>query len=543
MKMRLVLPALVALASVLVGCPDDRIITITWNGDPITVGPQLGGTGGVIEVNGVTIESAVADYTFTHPALAGVIGHIDLATGTPSVDAVPTDKSGDVIAIALITIGAFIDLAGEQHVFPYFDNNATSGAVFVPFGPGLETAVVKLGLSDSSERLIVLVAAAEDQFDSDGDGLPDGWENCAGLNANSPTPPNGNASDPDGDGLTNWVEFIHWSRPIEWLSCSDGPIGPNPLDADSDDDGFDDGEEVDEGTDPTDPDDYPITPPDLVVELSFTQTNPSDSAIRVNENLIFTATVTGAVSDQELDFDWSVDEQIVPSTGAVLITSFNIAGDHSVTVTVTDGLQRSVTDTRSFEVMNSVSDNFQVHLLISPIRSVYVVGDRVQITATPSNAVGSVSYRWFLNGTELTGLNSSNPILSWVFVNANPQDKVFKVIAKDASDLVAEANLVVTVRIKVPATIRITSPIPVGSSNPTFNPGETIELSAEVGGDIPPDAFVNWFTPWATHPSGLDTSVVVPNLLGSNYLYVFLRSADNTILASDRVWIQIDPAD
>ena len=40
--------------------------------------------------------------------------------------------------------------------------------------------------------------------DSDGDGLPDGWEVGYGLNPNSATDAN---ADPDGDGLTNSQEY------------------------------------------------------------------------------------------------------------------------------------------------------------------------------------------------------------------------------------------------------------------------------------------------------------------------------------------------
>ena len=59
--------------------------------------------------------------------------------------------------------------------------------------------------------------------DSDGDGLPDGWEVGYGLNPNSATDAN---ADPDGDGLTNSQEYA---------------TGTNPNAADTDGDGQDDG--------------------------------------------------------------------------------------------------------------------------------------------------------------------------------------------------------------------------------------------------------------------------------------------------------------
>ena len=86
------------------------------------------------------------------------------------------------------------------------------------------------------------VAIAED---SDSDGLPDIWEIKYGLDPfddGSVDPNNGPNGDPDNDGRTNAQEF------------NGGTAGSNPVKADTDDDGVDDGEEFTAGTDPTNPD-------------------------------------------------------------------------------------------------------------------------------------------------------------------------------------------------------------------------------------------------------------------------------------------------
>ncbi len=50
-------------------------------------------------------------------------------------------------------------------------------------------------------------------YDSDGDGLPDWWENQFGLNASDPSGANGPGGNVDGDGLTNIQEYIAGLKP------------------------------------------------------------------------------------------------------------------------------------------------------------------------------------------------------------------------------------------------------------------------------------------------------------------------------------------
>jgi hypothetical protein len=95
------------------------------------------------------------------------------------------------------------------------------------------------GLTSEEELLITHTDPLE--WDTDGDGLPDGWEYLNGLDPNdngSDNPDNGADGDPDHDGLLNSEERVKATK---------------PNDADSDHDGNTDGSEINQGTDPNDP--------------------------------------------------------------------------------------------------------------------------------------------------------------------------------------------------------------------------------------------------------------------------------------------------
>lgn len=88
--------------------------------------------------------------------------------------------------------------------------------------------------------------------DTDGDGLPDGWEVANNLAPNDATGINGADGDPDGDGLRNFDEWCRQTNPNNSDTDGDGLSDgdevqlycSNPLVSDSDSDGISDYDEV-----------------------------------------------------------------------------------------------------------------------------------------------------------------------------------------------------------------------------------------------------------------------------------------------------------
>jgi hypothetical protein len=189
--------------------------------------------------------------------------------------------------------------------------------------------------------------------DSDGDGIPDAWEDGKGLNKQLAADA---ALDPDSDGLTNLQEYQKGTEPKNADTDGDGikdgaetntgrfigvnDTGSNPLLKDSDGDGVLDGAELVLGTSPADAKSTPFAPGgvNLLALWEFNDATVADStsdklhkfAGKLENGAAFTDVAggrTGRGTDRAMDFGVGGAMQLVRVTNAVWLNAAS-AGDH-----------------------------------------------------------------------------------------------------------------------------------------------------------------------------------------------------------------------
>jgi RHS repeat-associated protein len=169
-----------------------------------------------------------------------------------SYDVDATDPKGETLLYLLTTFPEGMSM------------NASSGLItwtpLVTGGIPVEVDVSNMTGRSTTQSWMITVEPA---IDTDGDGLSDVREASYGTDPNDP--------DSDDDGLNDGDEInTYGSDPLDADTDSDGLMDGEevnttstmPLDPDTDDDGFSDGTETEFSTDPLDESDFPAGPPE-----------------------------------------------------------------------------------------------------------------------------------------------------------------------------------------------------------------------------------------------------------------------------------------
>ncbi len=106
------------------------------------------------------------------------------------------------------------------------------------------TGAISIKPGFHAETGSVFEAIPGQTYDSDGDGFNDYYESLLGTDPD--------LADTDGDGMDDDEEYTYWGN--DWDADFDGDGIINLIDADSDDDGLSDGDELTENCDPLDAD-------------------------------------------------------------------------------------------------------------------------------------------------------------------------------------------------------------------------------------------------------------------------------------------------
>lgn len=253
--------------------------------------------------------------------------------------------------------------------------------------------------------------------DSDGDGLPDGWEVKYGFNPlsipNLPPEMQDGATDYDHDGLSAMEEFY---------------LGTNPNNSDTDGDGMPDGWEVNNGLNPLVNDAYLDPDGDGRVNVLEYQQGTNPQAPDGTFTIAATASSGGSItpSSTTLNYGGSQMYTISPQTGY-----------HIVDVTV-DGVSQGAINNYTFSNVtanHTIAASFAIDTFV--ISTASGTGGTITPTSTTVNYGSSQIYtitpaaNYFIVDVKVDGV-SQGPITSYTFANVTSSHTIEAIFAPES---------------------------------------------------------------------------------------------------------------
>lgn len=267
-----------------------------------------------------------------------------------------------------------------------------SGKFARPLGIWAEAGALTLAVADTGNARVQVLSVVGDSLDSDGDGMPDGYEKEHGLDPLDATGDNGADGDPDGDGLRNLDEYT---------------LGTDPQNPDTDGDGYQDGEEVhDLGTDPLDPEDPPagrivLLADTFLYDESDTETHAVPFRVLGSGN--HTVTISGWPGDGTAEGDEAVS---VSGDGATSFALRALDGTATTMAGIELTLASETGDTTNywFKIRNVAPVVTDAH----PSASTVWLGDTFRIYATAADVLAdagqtgsALAFSWTVDGSPL----------------------------------------------------------------------------------------------------------------------------------------------